>query len=113
MTTEVQRYIAAKRGEQDAGAIRLTVRIGQRNYAKLMKLSVELGAAKTSLAGDLLEASISDAWKELGLPEPSLEESTRYEEAIEHTDAVRASFHSLDEGEISVTNTWIFQANPK
>jgi hypothetical protein len=117
MGTSIQQYVAARRGNQDQGAIRLTVRVSQRNYAKLMKLSVELGAAKTGLAGDLLEAAITDAWAEFELPEPTLEEASRYEGEVERTDGLREapdeSSQSTDEKGTSVSNAWIFQANPK
>ncbi len=65
--------------------------MGQQNYARLVHLSEAFRSAKTSLAGDLLEAAITDAWNELGLPEPASEEPTGYDERGAHTDVVRES----------------------
>jgi hypothetical protein len=118
MSTAVQQYIA-KRREPDQGDIRVTVRLGQQPYARLVQLSDKLGMAKTTLAGDLLEAAISDASKELDALElPSKKAMTREERgapisaaALDKSSKARADLTHMSR--VSAANTWIFQANPK
>jgi hypothetical protein len=89
----------------------MTVRIGQAHNAKLVQLSDELGIARTTLAGDLLEAAITDAWKESGLTEPPLSKAA----SRTVDERSRTPPHNSPDSLVgaSAASEWIFQANPK